>query len=66
MQNEKVDCGEVVHWNINQGRDCCYLGHPWSGLLLDVGEGLGLGSDPTDIRDTELAGEKGASSLSLS
>ena len=39
-----------------------YLGH----LSEEVGEGEGLGSDPTDIRDTELAGEKGASSDSLS
>ena len=27
---------------------------------------MGLGSDPTDIRDTELAGEKGATSVSVS
>ena len=32
----------------------------------EEGEGTGLGSDPTDIRDTELAGEKGASSVSVS
>ena len=33
----------------------------------DVGEGDGLDwSDPTDISDTELAGEKGANSDSLS
>jgi len=32
----------------------------------EEGEGTGLGSDPTDISDTELAGEKGASSVSVS
>ena len=49
-----------------------YLGQ-WAGVVVDddhddddVGDGEGLGSEPTDIRDIELAGENGANSDSLS